>query len=172
VKDLVFANMHLGRLRSSLELPVGHTLMPGLAITLIDAMHTFLPHAVEQGLDNAKSAIGRCDDTSLAFREVLLQAGMSEKDCSVEDYAFLAPEWDNQDRHVVVTRSRIIADKKRYPFRLPRPVRCNWHWAVRVGNVIIDWTARQFDSEAGFPAVWIDNNPPQPDYQKSEEHPA
>ena len=32
---------------------------------------------------------------------------------------------------------------------------CSYHWAVRVGNLIIDWTARQFSEQAGLPAVWV-----------------
>lgn len=33
---------------------------------------------------------------------------------------------------------------------------CVTHYANRLGDLIIDWTARQFNKHAPFPAIWID----------------
>jgi hypothetical protein len=30
-----------------------------------------------------------------------------------------------------------------------------WHAFVKIGNLCIDWTARQYDPEAPFPKVWL-----------------
>lgn len=47
--------------------------------------------------------------------------------------------------------THIKIDVQDYPYNLHK---CCFHWAVRVGEWVIDWTARQFDEDAPFPAVW------------------
>lgn len=92
----------------------------------------FLPLAQSEEWDTEDGATGMCGDASDLFLHVLDENGI--EDALIEHYD---PE--------------IILDCLDYPFDLTK---CRYHWAVRVGDLIIDWTARQFDADAPFPAIW------------------
>lgn len=70
-----------------------------------------------------------------------------ESDCADEH----SPYEDRQGKPRLVRGSR--AD---YPLALvPQPHLC-CHRYARVGDLCIDWTARQFDPKAPFPMAWIE----------------
>jgi len=66
---------------------------------------------------------------------------------TIEFYALVEEAFPND-------ATAVAHDLARFPYAANRT--CNWHWAVRVGDIIVDWTARQFDPNAPFPALWID----------------
>lgn len=111
----------------------GHGLLPNVRFALMQAIEEFLPRAREEW-DTPEKAEDNCNYASDEFLHLLKRFGIEGL---IEHYE---PEYhymDNED----------------YPYDFDGE--CQYHWAVRLGNIIIDWTARQFNEHAGLPAVWI-----------------
>jgi hypothetical protein len=85
------------------------------------------------GWDTQDGATNACDHASNEFLHHLERLGIS--DAEIEHFD-----------------GELVLDRHDYPWILPPE---SWHWAVRVGDTLIDWTARQFDETAPFPAIWI-----------------
>ena len=98
---------------------------------LNEAIASFLPFAEQEGYDDPDSALGMCNHASDEFLHELTKRRIEGEIEHYEDH--------------------ILIDQKDYPYGLSD---CQFHWAVRVGDWIIDWTARQFDNAAPFPAIW------------------
>ena len=87
-----------------------------------------------------------CTEASNSFLVHLEKYGLKAE---IEHYSL------NSDAYHEVSDEEVERDLARFPFDTDG---CRFHWAVRVGNnLIIDWTARQFCNDAGFPEVWVDN---------------
>lgn len=98
---------------------------------LNEAIASFLPFAQGEGYDCWAGARDMCNEASDEFLHELAKHGIEGE---IEHYD-----------------PSIILDLKDYPHKLSA---CSYHWAVRVEEWVIDWTARQFEEEAPFPAVW------------------
>lgn len=96
------------------------------------AIAIFMDDAQLQDFHTEDGAHGQCNEASDQFTHVLAELGI--KDVHIEHY-----------------EPNIHMDRGDYPYKMSG---CSWHWAVRIGEWIIDWTARQFEPEAPFPAVW------------------
>lgn len=103
-----------------------------MTTALEEAIHEFIEQATEQQWHTAAGAENRCNIASDAFLHVLEEYGIEGE---IEHY-----------------EREILLDRKEYPYGALGD--SSYHWAVRVGDTIIDWTARQFDEQAPFPAVW------------------
>lgn len=101
---------------------------------LIDkAIEAFLEFAEAEGYSTSEGASDNCNHASDEFlHELLAEVGIEGE---IEHYG-QSVEIDHVD----------------YPYEMPYYV--DFHWVVRVGDWLIDWTARQFEEEAPFPAVW------------------
>jgi hypothetical protein len=97
------------------------------------AIEAFKPHAEKHGWHTAEDAENSCNQASDDFLHFLEAQGIEEGE--IEHY-----------------ERQVILDRKDYPFNDLDG--CYYHWAVRVGDHLVDWTARQFDALAPFPAVW------------------
>ena len=96
------------------------------------AIESFVDYATREKWHTVQGANNRCNVASDAFLHVLSDHGIEGE---IEHY----------ERDVTL-------DRVEYPYGDLGG--CYYHWAVRVGDMIIDWTARQFDKDAPFPAVW------------------
>ena len=110
----------------------GHGLLEEVRTRLLQAIQEFLPRARLE-FNTPLKADNCCNYASDKFLWVLDRFGIEGL---IEHYEGENPE-----------------DIEDYPYEFSEG--CKYHWAVRVGNVVIDWTARQFDPLAGLPAVWI-----------------
>ena len=96
------------------------------------AISTFLPHAEQEEYNTRAGATDNCTHACDEFLHVLEDFGIEG------DIEYFEPD--------------IYMDMIDYPWGSMGTSR--FHWAIRVGDFVIDWTARQFDEEAPFPAVW------------------
>lgn len=97
------------------------------------AIKRFLPEAIDEDLDDPDGAWGQCTESSDSFLHFLDEAGVE---------GAVIEHFDPCVRQ----------DRVDYPFG--DLIGCSFHWAVRVGDIVIDWTARQFSDDAPFPAIW------------------
>jgi hypothetical protein len=84
-------------------------------------------------LANRESAAGCCTDASYAFRELAVGSGLR---CDT---------WE------------IVLDKNHDQYLCPRwypDIAFEGHCVVYTGNVVIDWTARQYNPKAPFPLIY------------------
>lgn len=99
---------------------------------LIDqAIEAFIPIAQGEGWNIDEYAENMCNHASDEFLHKLAELGI-----------------EGQIEHWDPSIKKDVAD---YPYCLEL---CMYHWAVRVGVWVIDWTAAQFDDDALFPLVW------------------
>jgi hypothetical protein len=124
----------------------GHGLSKDEYIGLKKAIDSYLPKALEERLDTGEGAGGLCNEISDDFLHELSAFGVEGL---IEYYGF---DDDND-----ATPERQKQDIDDYPLDVDG---CMWHWAVRVGNLVIDWTAKQFDETANLPAIWISEKRP------------
>ena len=87
--------------------------------------------AQQEGYDDPEFALGMCSHASDEFLHELAKFSIEGE---IEHY-----EPNNAD------------DVDDYPYVMKQ---CAWHWAVRLGEWVVDWTASQFNPECPFPAVW------------------
>ena len=122
------------------ETGVNFVRVEDLPIHLVDAIEKF--HLVIEGdhLDTPEGADNSCQDASDGFMHVLDDLNLCG---AIEHYSFDIAQWGEDE---------VELDTERYPFDLHD--RANCHWAVRSMGYIVDWTARQFDTSAAFPAIW------------------
>jgi len=117
---------------------------------LREAIEKFYKRARRERWHKPEYAKCNCNHASDEFLHCLARFKI-EHIADIEHYDFQKASWHT------CTHEEAMYGRMRYPF----PPAGQWHWAVRVGdNLIIDWTARQFDPEAPFPAMWIDDRPP------------
>jgi hypothetical protein len=113
------------------------------------AIAKFYKKAKREKWDKPTYAKDMCNHASDDFLHCLARFKL-EPLAAIEHYDFERTSWHT------CTQEEAMYGRMRYPF----PWCGQWHWAVRVGdNLIIDWTARQFDGKAPFPAMWIDERP-------------
>lgn len=101
-------------------------------------------------LHDPEGAAGMCLDASGHFREILMKCGISGRTHRLREYMFypMTPR----------ERRRKGRDKLLHTFPFDSSG-CRFHYVVKLGDLIIDWTARQFGEENPFPAIWIENEP-------------
>ncbi len=97
------------------------------------AICRFYQYAMKEQWNTTAGAANMCADASDDFLHALDDVGI---DGIIEYYDF-----------------DILLDVREFPFEA-MDGNLN-HWAVRVGRVLIDWTARQFDQRAEFPSIWV-----------------
>ena len=121
------------------------------------AIAKFYKKAKREKWDRPTYAKSMCNHASDDFLHCLARFKL-EPLASIEHYDFEKADWHT------CTNEEALYGRMRYPFDWAG----QWHWAVRLGdNLIIDWTARQFDEKAPFPAMWIDELPCEfDDYQR------
>jgi hypothetical protein len=116
------------------------------------AVEAFIPEAKAEKYDTKKGAHGWCDIASGYFAKTLEKRGFSSKDYSLREYLF-DPITKEEKR--IAKEDRVL-----FPFNIEKCIKsgqyCNFHWVTKVGKFIVDWTARQFDESAPFPAIWIE----------------
>lgn len=116
---------------------------------LRQAIAKFYKKALREHWDQPKWAKSMCNHASDDFLHCLARFKL-EPLADIEHYDFQKADWHT------CSHEEAMYGRTRYPF----PWCGQWHWAVRVGdNLIIDWTARQFDDKAPFPAMWTDERP-------------
>jgi hypothetical protein len=98
---------------------------------LTKAIEEYRVVAIGHGYENEELASGQCTDASDEFLHKLAEHGIEGQ---IEYYD-----------------PAILLDAHEYPYTM---VGCHCHFAVRVGDFVIDWTARQFSKASPFPAVW------------------
>lgn len=96
------------------------------------AIDAFRPIAVAAKYNTQRGAYQQCTEASNDFLLVLEEHGVTN--ATIEHFEVGIPE-----------------DAADYP---PGHFNMGWHWAVRVGSLVIDWTARQFQPRAAFPLIW------------------
>ena len=105
------------------------------------AIKSFEKFARDNRWHKYQGALDECMNASDCFLYELEKVGL---DGIIEYYDFEAGS---------CTRLQSELDVMEYPYHVDvERFRC--HWAVRVNKTIIDWTARQFDEKAPFPAIW------------------
>ncbi len=97
-------------------------------IRLQDAIEEF--RALHPEYATPQGAQDQCRVASAQFIDLLIAKGFIDIRC-------LRQEWENFEMGVV---DEVV------------------HRAVRLGCVLIDWTARQFDANADFPSVTVDES--------------
>jgi hypothetical protein len=79
-----------------------------------------------------------------------------------KQYAWLADPTKSKNRCVDASMTFLNAlgvehgDFHRYMTHNHHADENNWHAWVKIGNLNIDWTARQYFDWAEFPSVWLD----------------
>lgn len=86
-----------------------------------------------------------CLDASIEFREVLKKAGISGRTHRLREYIFVPAN------NAELRRMKRDKHLTSFPFDSSG---CRFHFVVKVGEFIIDWTARQFGEQSPFPAIW------------------
>lgn len=129
-------------------LPAGSRLRPKHAAILVAAIDQFGAYAIENSWNTTCGAAGNCCFASEDFMDMLGELGLPKNSSKLEWYDL------QTDTSWHPSLGQVAMDRARLPFS--NIDGCNFHVAVRIGNVIIDWTARQFDEKAGFPAIWLD----------------
>lgn len=116
------------------------------------AVEAFIPEAKAEEYDTKKGAHGYCDIASGCFAKTLEEWGFSSKDYSLREYLF---DPTTKEEKKIAKEDRFLA---LFPFSKysKSGQYCNFHCVIKVGNFIVDWTARQFDETAPFPAIWIE----------------
>lgn len=97
-----------------------------------EAIEAFLPTAINEGWGIDEYAEDNCHHASDEFLHKLAELDID---------GALIEHWD----------PHIEQDQRDYPYALWT---CSYHWCVRLGEWLIDWTAAQFDDDAPLPAVW------------------
>jgi hypothetical protein len=133
-------------------IPEGTGLTTNQLASVLLAIRSFMAKAKKEGWHTEVGAKGWCNDASDQFLHELEDVH-GIKGAEIEHYDF--DTWQDD-----ITPEMVLKDTARYPYMTDDTV-TEWHWAVRIGCLIIDWTARQFDDKAAFPALWVDKNPPQ-----------
>ena len=124
----------MGGKARGLRLPAGSMLTAPELHQLSDLITRFKPQARTLGWGTPGGAAKQCALASTRFMQAAEYVGL---DCEL---AF----WEATHEGAF----------ERYPYNVGD---CVGHNAVRVGDIIVDWTARQFDSRAPFPAMWLDS---------------
>lgn len=114
---------------------------------LKEAVAAYLPKAKDNGFDTKDGALGWCLEASDEFLHTL------------EDHGFAIGTGEDFLRHYIFNplNDEEVSIKANdytlssFPFD---PKSCHYHFAVKVEDIIIDWTARQFGAENPFPAIW------------------
>lgn len=97
-----------------------------------EVIESFLKFATQERYNEHEFALGMCNHASDEFLHELAKFDI---------------DWGEIEHY----EPGIKADIREYPY----PMRgCAWHWAVRLDEWVLDWTARQFYPNAPFPAVW------------------
>lgn len=107
------------------------------------AILAHIPKAKDNQFDTAQGAHGWCLEASDEFLHTLEEHGII--DSPLRHYIF-QPLNKNEAKEQEEDR---FLDS--FPFA---PGGCHYHFAVKVGDIVIDWTARQFDARNPFPAIW------------------
>jgi hypothetical protein len=123
-------------------IPPNHQLNEPEYEKLCEAIRAFLPFARESRWSTHSGAWNKCMEASDCFLHELERVGLEGE---IEYYDFEGK---------CCTVDEMDLDIREYPFSVEEDIHRN-HWAVRVGNIIIDWTARQFNRTASFPAIWV-----------------
>ena len=124
-----------------------------------EAIASFARKAKRERWHTIGGALGQCTEAADEFLWHLDKYGLTG---DIEWYslgldAYPDVEWEEVER-----------DQERYP--LDAGEECKFHVANRVGkNLIIDWTARQFDQDADFPAICVDDTPKSADLDNHPE---
>ena len=141
----------LAPLAELVAIPPGSGLDTDDLARVLLAIRSFMAKAKEQAWHTPDGAEGWCQDASDEFLHEL------------EDvHGFLGADIEHYDFGVGwtkdITREMVLRDTQRFPYAYGVSIDTEWHWAVRCGHLIIDWTARQFDARAPCPALWIDTS--------------
>lgn len=94
-------------------------------------------------IDTQEGAEDMCLDVSEDFLQTLDGVGISGG--ALREYIF----FPMSKEEAFLQRFDDFLDS--FPFDSSR---CRFHFAVKVGEFIIDWTARQFGANNPFPAIW------------------
>ena len=130
-------------------IPPEHGLSGAEVNKLKKAIRSFIPAATTMGCATRYGAYGKCNTMSDMFLHELEKVGLEGL---IEAYEFA-------DKRGPCTQEQMDQDRMDYPFHVDI-YDCAWHWAVRVGNIVIDWTAKQFNRAAPFPAIWFSEKRP------------
>ncbi len=144
----------------------------GLPLKLKKAVNEHFPKAVQQRYDDEDGAAGLCLEASGEFLETLKK----------HNFTIVDPEWV-EDRFIDQQRFKTLFNNKKvtseiaslreyvftpkdkeealrqryddylddFPFDTDGVA---FHFVVKVGEFIVDWTARQFGQKNPFPAIW------------------
>jgi len=111
------------------------------------AVIAHIPKAKHEGFDTEDGAIGWCLEASDAFLHTLedhgVDIGTGEE--LLRHYIFKPL---NKDEERLKEEDPFL---KSFPLN---PRSCCYHFAVKIGDIVIDWTARQFGAGNPFPAIW------------------
>lgn len=116
-----------------------------LPAPIIQAIRFFQPYAEQQTYDTKDGAEGLCLEASDEFIHILIGCGVKPGRGRkfLREYIF-DPQNDKE-------RKRMLTEKYEFPFD---PDGCAFHFVVKINEVVIDWTARQFGDKNPFPAIW------------------
>lgn len=101
-------------------------------------------------LHDPEGAAGECLEASGHFREILMKCGISGRTHRLREYMFYPLNATERRRK---ERDKLIGT---FPFDTSG---CRFHYVVKLGDLIIDWTARQFGAANPFPAIWRERDP-------------
>ncbi len=111
------------------------------------AVKAHIPKAVEEGYDTKIGAAGWCLEASNDFMQTLEDHGFTKSSYFLRQYI-----WDpTNKKEMKEQRKDIFLDS--FPFDTDN---CPYHFVVKIGKIVIDWSARQFGAENPFPAIWIE----------------
>lgn len=119
-----------------------------------EAVLAYIPKAKDNGFDTKDGATGWCLEASDEFLNTLEDYGIEIeydsswcKGASLRHYIFKPLNKDEEH----------LREEDRYSSSFPfDPKGCFYHFAVKVGDIVIDWTARQFGANNPFPAIWME----------------
>jgi len=141
----------LAPLAELVAIPPGSGLSTDDLSRVLLAIRSFLPKAKRLGYHIPHRARGECNEASDAFLHELEDVH-GFHDGTIEHYDFALSS-------TCTDQEQIDVDRLRFPYTARVASTCDWHWAVRCGHLIIDWTARQFEPSVSFPAIWLDTSP-------------
>lgn len=118
-----------------------------LPLKLREAVLAYIPKATDNGFDTRDGAIGWCLEASDEFLHILEDHGFDIG--TGEDFLrhYIFKPLNKDEQHKQADDSYLSS----FPFE---PRSCCYHFAVKVEDIVIDWTARQFGATNPFPAIW------------------